>query len=177
MLIVLVGSMAVIGAPPVADVSRAPRMACRLMLNAGDQFELALENASTRKFDVVVRAKFILTPEPPPPSEYPPAASVSYGAPLDLSGADVAKDDADETRLEMAPSATRTWTGRLTSLPWHREVSSTRLGSRPFRQVVPEGRYKLTFQVQGHGVGACRSSEHLLEVRKGRLLDPDMAER
>jgi hypothetical protein len=135
-------------AAPVAVGAEIRRMIIRVALEDGGTFALEIENPAEAPLSSKEPTELVLVPEPLPEAQHPYAPSVSYRAPVDLSG-EAAVPATAAALLEVQASSKRQWRGRIPSLAWYRRESVARLGSYPFTQVVPVGRYKLSFWVGG----------------------------
>jgi hypothetical protein len=124
------------------------RMIIRVALEGGGTFAVEIENPAATPLSSKEATELALEPEPRPETQRPYAPSVSYRAPVDLSG-DAAVAATAATPLEVPASSKRQWRGRVADLAWHRKEAMARLGSHQLSQVVPVGRYKLSFWVGG----------------------------
>jgi hypothetical protein len=122
------------------------RMIIRVALDDGGTFSVEIENPAETPLSSTDATELGLEPEPMPQMQRPYAPSVSYRAPVDLSG-NAAVPAAAPTLLKVPASSKRQWRGRVADLAWHRKEAMARLGSHQLAQVVPVGRYKLCFWV------------------------------
>lgn len=165
---ILVGAVVVVGGASGAYVAAAPpvsegihRLVTRVSFQPDEECRLHAENPSASPLVSTAPAELVLTPEPRTETREPYAPTLSYHAPLDLSG-DAAVSASNGSTLTIAASSSKAWSVRLSKLPWHKKESAVRFGSHPFRQVVPAGRYKLSFWV-----GGWRSNEVDVMVHRG----------
>jgi hypothetical protein len=147
MLTLLLATLAL----PVAAVVEGPglqRMIMKVALEEGGTFAVEIENPADTPLSSKETTELVLEPEPPPETQRPYAPSISYRAPVDLSGGAAVAATAS-TQLDVPASSKRRWRGRIADLMWHRKEALARLGSHQLAQVVPVGRYKLSFWVGG----------------------------
>ncbi len=147
MLVLLLAGLGLLAAA-VVEGAEIRRMIIRVALENGGTFAVEIENPAETPLSSKEPTELALVPEPLPETQRPYAPSVSYRAPVDLSG-DAAVPAAAATLLEVPASSKRRWRGRVADLAWHRKEAMARLGSHQLAQVVPVGRYKLSFWVGG----------------------------
>jgi hypothetical protein len=147
MLTLLLASVALLAAAVVKG-DGIQRMIIRVALEDGGTFVLVIENPADTPLSSKEATELALEPEPRPETQRPYAPSYSYRAPVDLSG-EAAVAATAATLLEVQASSKRQWRGRIPDLAWHRKEAMARLGSHQLAQVVPVGRYKLSFWVGG----------------------------
>jgi hypothetical protein len=148
-------------ATPVVDGMAIHRMIIRVALPEPGAFTLEIENPAATPISSTETTELALEPEPRLQTLDPYAPAISYRAAVDLSG-DAAVRAGAATLLEVPAASKRRWRGTLADLGWHRKEGVARLGAHQLAQVVPAGRYKLSFWV-----GGWRSNEVAVVVLSG----------
>jgi len=147
MLTLLFASLGLLAAA-VVEGAGIERMIIRVALEEGGTFVVEIENPADTPLSSKEATELALEPEPRPETQRPYAPSVTYRAPVGLSG-DAAVAATVAKLLEVPASSKRQWRGRVADLVWHRKEAMSRLGPHQLAQVVPVGRYKLSFSVGG----------------------------
>ena len=147
MLTLLLAGLGLLAAA-VVEGAGIQRMIIGVALEDGGTFAVEIENPAETPLSSKEPTELALVPDPLPETQRPYAPSVSYRAPVDLSG-DAAVAATAATLLQVDASSKRQWRGRIADLAWHRKEAMARLGSHQLAQVVPVGRYKLSFWVGG----------------------------
>jgi len=166
MLIVLTAAVALGAAAPAPPGRGIQRLITKVSVEQGEEFSLRAENPAPSPLSSTAAVELVLTPDPRNEEREPYAPSLSYHAPLDLSG-DSAAPAKNGTLLEIEALSSRAWTGRLSNLSWHQKEATVRSGAHPLPQVVPAGRYKLSFWI-----GGWRSNQVDVVVRRGGKVTP-----
>jgi hypothetical protein len=151
--------------------TRGIRLICSLTSEGGSGLTLTIENVSSEPLDTLLTARVILE-DPRGPTPFDPLARpLSYRAPLDLTRP-AAAPARDATRLRLPPSGSASWPLVLGDLLWHATPLEAGSTGRPFRTVVPPGRYDITVVLDRADIGRWRSGHLLVEVnQRGRIIE------